>query len=112
MERFAFDVRWNYAAGRLGFDYPGFAHTAPAKEAGVVDRRHLLDSTPLYDAVITTDTVTLIRSAIHGLLNVAGVALEAELRKVLRRVDSAAGKPLCDYNNAALLAAALTLIVL
>ena len=26
-ERFAFDVRWKYAAGGLDFDYPGFVHT-------------------------------------------------------------------------------------
>src|ERR1700684_3958868 len=26
-DRFAFDARWEYAAGGLDFDYPGFAHT-------------------------------------------------------------------------------------
>jgi hypothetical protein len=26
-ERFAFDVRWKYAAGGVDFDYPGFVHT-------------------------------------------------------------------------------------
>lgn len=26
-DRFAFDVRWKYAAGGLDFDHPGFAHT-------------------------------------------------------------------------------------
>ena len=26
-DRFAFDVRWKYAAGGLDFDYPGFVHT-------------------------------------------------------------------------------------
>src|ERR1700746_171006 len=25
--RFAFDARWKYGAGGLGFDYPGFVHT-------------------------------------------------------------------------------------
>jgi len=29
----------------------------------------VLDSTPLYDAVATIDTVTLVRSAIRGLVN-------------------------------------------
>ena len=32
----------------------------------------MLDSTPLYDAVATMDTVTLVRSAIRQLLNVVG----------------------------------------
>jgi len=27
VDRFAFDVRWKYAAGGLDFDYPGFVHT-------------------------------------------------------------------------------------
>ena len=27
VERFAFDVRWKYAAGGLDFDHPGFVHT-------------------------------------------------------------------------------------
>ena len=126
VERFAFDARWKYAAGGLDFDYPGFVHTVlvdmrarlarsqrpdrifevtleAAKEAGLVGRRRVLDSTPLYDAVATMDTVTLIRSAIRGLLNVAGAELEAELRKLLGRDDdyAAAGKPVCDYDDAA-----------
>ena len=45
----------------------------------------MLDSTPLYDAVATMDTVTLIRSAIRGLLKVADGDLAAELRAVLAR---------------------------
>src|ERR1700694_1729743 len=27
VERFTYAVRWKYAAGGLGFDYPGFVHT-------------------------------------------------------------------------------------
>ena len=27
VDRFAFDVRWKYAAGGVDFDYPGFVHT-------------------------------------------------------------------------------------
>ncbi len=27
VDRFAYDVRWKYAAGGLEFDYPGFVHT-------------------------------------------------------------------------------------
>jgi hypothetical protein len=78
-----------------------------AKAAGLVGRRRVLDSTPLYDAVATMDTVTLIRSAIRGLLKVADTGLEAELRAVLRRADdyASAGKPVCDYDDAAARAA-------
>jgi hypothetical protein len=126
VDRFAFDARWKYAAGGLDFDYPGFVHTvlvdmrarlarserpdrifetvlAVAKSAGLVGRRRVLDSTPVYDAVATMDTVTLVRSAIRGLLRVADAQLEAELRALLARDDdySAAGKPVCDYEDAA-----------
>ncbi|MGH3549456.1 MAG: transposase [Pseudonocardiaceae bacterium] len=124
VDRFCFDARWKYAAGGLDFDYPGFVHTvlvdmrarlaasqAPnrifdtvlevAKSAGLVGRRRVLDSTPLYDAVATMDTVTLIRSAIWGLLKVADNDRECELRAVLTRDDdyAAAGKPVCDYDD-------------
>jgi hypothetical protein len=126
VDRFCFDARWKYAAGGLDFDYPGFVHTvlvdmrarlaasdAPdrifqtvlqvAKAAGLVGRKRVLDSTPLYDAVATMDTVTLVRSAIRGLLKCAGGDLEDELRAVLARDDdyTAAGKPSCDYDDPA-----------
>jgi hypothetical protein len=124
VDRFAFDARWKYAAGGLDFDYPGFVHTVlvdmrarlarstrpdrifettleAAKSAGLVGRRRVLDSTPLYDAVATMDTVTLVRSAIRGLLKVADAELAAELRAVLGRDDDymSAGKPVCDYED-------------
>jgi hypothetical protein len=35
-----------------------------ARQAGLLGRRRVLDSTPLYDAVATMDTVALVRSAI------------------------------------------------
>ena len=126
VDRFAFDARWKYAAGGLDFDYPGFVHTvlvdmrarlaasarpdrifevtlAAAKRAGLVGRKRVLDSTPLYDAVATMDTVTLLRSGIRGLFKAAGAGLEAELRSVIGRQDdyAAAGKPVCDYDDAA-----------
>jgi hypothetical protein len=125
-DRFAFDARWKYAAGGLDFDYPGFVHTVlvdmrarlagsarpdrifevtleVARAAGLVGRRRVLDSTPLYDAVATMDTVTLVRSAIRGLLKAAGSDLAGKLRGVLRRDDdyAAAGKPACDYDDPA-----------
>ena len=37
-----------------------------ARAAGLVGRKRVLDSTPIYDAVATMDTVTLVRSAIQG----------------------------------------------
>jgi Transposase DDE domain len=108
----------------LDFDYPGFVHTVlvdmrarlagsarpdrifevtvgVARAAGLVGRRRVLDSTPLYDAVATMDTVTLVRSAIRGLLKAADGGLAGELRAVLRRDDdyAAAGKPACDYDD-------------
>jgi hypothetical protein len=54
--------------------------------------RRVLDSTPLYDAVATMDTVTLVRSAIRGLLKAADGELAGELRAVLRRDDELYGR--------------------
>ncbi|MCA1693003.1 MAG: transposase, partial [Actinobacteria bacterium] len=79
VERYTFDARWRYAAGVGGYGegrWGGFAHTVlvdmrerlrrsehpdrvfevgleAAREAGLVGRRRVLDSTPLYDAVAT-----------------------------------------------------------
>lgn len=129
VDAFAFDLRWKYAAGVLDFDHPSFAHTVLvdmrerlrrsskpnrifevvlqlAKDAGLVGRKRVLDSTALYDAVATQDTVTLIRAAIRGLLKEArepDSALEAQLRGVLKREDDYrdAGKPVCDWDDQA-----------
>ena len=124
VDRFTYDARWKYAAGGLGFDYPGFVHTVlvdmrarlraserpdrifeavleTAKQAGLVGRRRVLDSTSLYDAVATMDTVTLIRSAIRGLLAACDGCWRSELRALLARDDdyASAGKPVCDYED-------------
>jgi hypothetical protein len=128
VERFTFDVRWRYAAGVGGWDSPahrvGFAHTvlvdmrerlrrsdrpgrvfevalAAARQAGLLGRRRVLDSTPLYDAVATMDTVTLIRSAIRGLLRVADTELTERLRAQLGSGDDYAstGKPVIDWDD-------------
>jgi hypothetical protein len=126
-ERYCFDTRWRYAAGVGGYDnaeWTSFAHTvlvdmrerlrnsvAPnrifdaardaAKEAGLVGRKRVLDSTPLYDAVATMDTVTLIRSAIRGLLKVADADLAMTLRGVLSSGDDYAtsAKPMIDWDD-------------
>ncbi len=129
VERYCFDTRWRYAAGVGGYDTEGwtrFAHTvlvdmrerlrhsvAPnrifdvtrdaAKEAGLVGRKRILDSTPLYDAVATMDTVTLIRSAIRGVLKVADPELAAEVREVIKSGDDYAtsAKPQIDWDDPA-----------
>lgn len=61
----------------------------------------MLDSTALYDAVATQDTVTLIRSAIRGVLRLANGELLTALRCVLKRDDdyATAGKPVCDWDD-------------
>src|SRR3954466_1622270 len=130
VDRFTYDARWKYACGGLDFAFPGFVHTVlvdmrarlaaserpdrifevvleTAKRAGLVGRRRVLDSTALYDAVATMDTVTLVRSAIRGLLGACDADTEAELRGLLGRDDDyrAAGKPVCDYEDAAARAA-------
>ncbi|MFJ4649642.1 transposase [Nocardia sp. NPDC088792] len=126
VERFAFDARWKYAAGGLDFDYPGFVHTVlvdmrarlarsdrpnrifdavldVARRAGLVGRKRVLDSTPLYDAVATMDTITLVRSAIRGLLTVADTGLAGALRAQVSSGDdyASAAKPVIDWDDAA-----------
>jgi Transposase DDE domain/Transposase domain (DUF772) len=126
VDRFSFDARWKYAAGGLDFDYPGFVHTVlvdmrarlarsvrpdrifevtldAARAAGLAGRRRVLDSTPLYDAVATMDTVTLVCSAIRGLLRACDSELGVQLRGLLTRDDdyAAAGKPACDFGDPA-----------
>jgi hypothetical protein len=127
VDRFAFDVRWRYAAGVGGWDgagRAGFAHTvlvdmrerlrrsqrpdrifevalAAARQAGLLGRRRVLDSTPLYDAVATMDTITLIRSAVRGLLTAAGRSLATELRAVMTSGDdyTSTAKPVVDWDD-------------
>ena len=124
VDRFTYDVRWKYAAGGLGMDFPSFVHTVlvdmrarlrlserpnrifeavldVAKNAGLVGRRRVLDSAPLYDAVATQDTVTMIRSAICGVLRVTPQDLRAERKALLTRDDAyeSAGKPVCEWDD-------------
>ncbi|MEO3875916.1 IS1182 family transposase [Nonomuraea sp. B12E4] len=126
VDRFAFDVRWKYAAGGLDFDHPGFVHTVlvdmrarlaasdrpgrifertveVAAQAGLIGRRRVLDSAPIYDAVATQDTLTLIRSAIRGLLRAADRLLRVELRVVISSGDGYTdlGKPVIDWTDVA-----------
>jgi Transposase DDE domain/Transposase domain (DUF772) len=130
VEAFSFDVRWKYACGGLAFDYPGFSHTvlvdmrarlaastrperifevtvAAARQAGLVGVRRVLDATPLYDAVATMDTVTLLGAGIRGVLRVADERLEGELRGVLASGEEYASlaKPQIDWDDQAARAA-------
>jgi IS5 family transposase len=128
VDRYGFDVRWRYAAGVGGYGggWGSFAHTVlvdmrarlrrstrpdrifevglrAAHAAGLVGRRRVLDSTPLYDAVATMDTITLIRSAVRGLLAAAAADLAAALRAGLSSGDDYAGngKPQIDWDDRA-----------
>jgi hypothetical protein len=129
VERFCFDTRWRYAAGVGGYDsgaWTSFAHTVlvdmrerlrksdrpnrifevalgAAHEAGLIGARRVLDSTPLYDAVQTMDTITLIRSAIRGLLKVADPELRDELWAVITSGDdyASSAKPQIDWEDPA-----------
>ena len=126
-DRFTFDARWRYACGVGGWQAgpTSFVHTVlvrtrmrlrassdpdrvfrvskeVAAEAGLVGVRRVLDAAPLFDAVATMDTVTLVRSAIRGVLRVCDAALAGEVRAVLARDDDyvAAGKPACEWDDA------------
>ena len=129
VERYCFDNRWRYACGVGGYAGDGwvsFAHTVlvdmrarlkaskdprrlfrvvldAASQAGLVGVKRVLDSTPLYDAVATMDTITLIRSAIRALLRVADQVLEGQLRAVLTSGDDylSLSKPQIDWEDQA-----------
>ena len=125
VDRVAYDLRWRYAAG-VDEEFAGFVHTVLvdmrsrlrasgdpdrifkvttelARAAGLVGVRRVLDSAPLFDAVATQDTVTLIRSAIRGLLRVVSAETAADVRALLCRDDDyvGAGKPVCDWDDPA-----------
>jgi hypothetical protein len=129
-DRYAFDVRWRYAAGVAdavaGEETASFAHTVLvdlrarlrrsadpdrifrvtcqlARQVGLVGVRRVLDSAPLEDAVATQDTVTLVRGAIRGLLRACPPPLATKVRGLLQRDDdySAPGKPACDWTDRA-----------
>src|SRR5436190_12171090 len=129
-DRFAFDVRWRYAAGVAdavaGEETASFAHTVLvdfrarlrasadpdrifrvtcqlARQLGLVGVKRVLDSAPLEDAVTTQDTVTMLRGAIRGLLRGCPPELRAKVGAGLQREDDyvAPGKPACDWTDRA-----------
>jgi Transposase DDE domain/Transposase domain (DUF772) len=126
-DRLVFDLRWKAAAG-LAVSAGSFHPTvlvgmrnrlraserprrlfedvnAVAREAGLLrGRRRVVDSTPLYDAVATQDTVIQLRAAIRKLLLAAdrdAPGLAAAVRAALARDDEYAtlGKPPCDWDD-------------
>lgn len=126
-DRLAFDLRWKAAAG-LTVDASAFHPTvlvgmrnrlraserprrlfddvtATARQAGLLrGRRRVLDSTPLFDAVATQDTVIQLRAAIRRLLTAAdrqAPTLATAVRAGLTREDDYAtlGKPPCDWDD-------------
>jgi Transposase domain (DUF772) len=128
-DRLEVDLRWQAAAG-VDAGHRGFHPTllvgvrnrlrasarprrlfedtkAVAHATGAMKRRaRVLDSTPVYDAVATQDTVTQLRAAIRKVLAVldrAGSPAAAGVRRVLRRDDDYAspGKPPCDWDDPA-----------
>ena len=128
-DRLAFDLRWKAAAG-LPVSAPSFHPTvlvgmrnrlrasdrprrlfedvtSTARAAGLLHgRRRVLDSTPLFDAVATQDTVIQLRAAIRKLLLAAdrdAPTLAAAVRTALARDDEYAtlGKPPCDWDDPA-----------
>ena len=128
-DRLAFDLRWKAAAG-LTVDAAAFHPTvlvgmrnrlraserprrlfddvnATAAAARLLrGRRRVLDSTPLFDAVATQDTVIQLRAAIRKVLAAADRAdpvLAGAVRTALERDDDYAtlGKPPCDWDDPA-----------
>jgi Transposase DDE domain/Transposase domain (DUF772) len=126
-DRLEVDLRWQAAAGvdvgAAGFHATALAGMrnrlrasarprrlfedtkAAARATGAMRHRvRVLDSTPVYDAVATQDTVTQLRAAIRKVLaalDQAGSPAAAAVRRVLRRDDdyAAPGKPPCDWDD-------------
>lgn len=128
-DRLEVDLRWQAAAG-VHAGYEAFHPTSlvgqrnrlraserprrlfedtkvAARQGGVLRNRvRVLDSTPIYDAVATQDTVTQLRAAIRKLLMALDredPALAGRVRGALSRDDDYAtrGKPSCDWDDPA-----------
>ena len=118
---FEFDLRWRYACGGLDVDGGGFSHTVlvgmrarlaasehprrifdavlgAARCAGALSARRVLDSVPVYDAVAAQDTVTMLHSAIRGLLAAAGGGA-GEIAAALGGDYSRGAKAVCGWDD-------------
>src|SRR6266480_1770670 len=128
-DRLEFDLRWQAAAGAdagcrgfhptvlVGMRNKLRASARPrrlfedtkvaARAAGAMKgRARVLDSTPVFDAVATQDTVTQLRAAVRKVLaalDQAAGSLAGQVRGVLSRDDDYAspGKPPCDWDDPA-----------
>jgi Transposase DDE domain/Transposase domain (DUF772) len=127
VDRLARDLAWQAAAG-VDLGYDAFHPTVlvgvrnrlrgsgrpkrflddtrlMARESGVMrDRIRVLDSTPIYDAVTTEDTITQLRAAIRKMLAALRTdypVLAVEAKKVCVRDDEylSAGRPPCDWDD-------------
>ena len=119
---FEFDLRWRFACGGLDVDGGGFCHTVlvgmrarlaasgqprrifdavldAARSAGALSQRRVLDSVPIYDAVATQDTVTMLRSAIRAVL-VASDDAAGQIAGALVGDYASGAKPRCDWDDA------------
>ena len=128
VDAFTYDIRYKYACGGLSYEYPGFAHTVlvdfrarlaasenPTRiftavlevvtRANLVKEKRVLDSTPLYDAITTMDTVTLLRRGIRGVYR-ESISKDSAYQGVLRElieIDGYLGsaKPAIDWEDTA-----------
>jgi hypothetical protein len=126
-DRLGFDLRWQAAAGVDTGAEAFHATVLPGQRnrlrASVSPRRlfedtkvvatstgamkgrvRVLDSTPIYDAVATEDTVTQLRASVRKLLRAldhANSQLAQKVRAALARDDdyATAGKPPCDWDD-------------
>ena len=118
---FEFDLRWRFACGGLDVDGGGFCHTVlvgmrarlaassqprrifdavlvAARQAGALSQRRVLDSVPIYDAVATQDTATMLQRAIRAVLAAAADAALG-VGAALRGDYASGAKPRCDWDD-------------
>ena len=118
---FEFDLRWRFACGGLDVDGGGFCHTVlvgmrarlaaseqprrifdavldAARSAGALSQRRVLDSVPIYDAVATQDTTTMLHRAIRAVLAAAADAA-VEAPAALRGDYASGAKAHCDWDD-------------
>ena len=118
---FEFDLRWRFACGGLDVDGGGFCHTVlvgmrarlaaseqprrifdavlvAARSAGALSQRRVLDSVPIYDAVATQDTATMLQRAIRAVLAAASDAALG-VGAALRGDYASGAKPRCDWDD-------------
>ena len=67
VDRFRYDVRWKYAAGGLGFDYPEFVHTV------LVDMRARLAGSDRLERIFEVTLETARRAGLAGRRRVLGL---------------------------------------